>query len=668
MARSGPRKKTGRLRRSDTMKLNIAYNNPNTYVVILVDAVLLFLAYLFSYWLKFETISPTPEVYLFFWQSVIPVIVLKLVVFAFYGLQAGMWRYTSVTDFLNIVKATLVSFAMIMVVVLFYFYANITGIVSRSVFIIDAILTITLISSFRLGIRLYYSRGLSARALLSAFKPSGVRRRLGGIPAVIYGANERGELLLRSLTEHRDHAHYEPLGFIDDNQIYAGSQIHGYPVFGPLPKLDEITARFGVRELLVASRLSGGDLERINDFCRGLNVVCRVVPAYLDSEHLAAIDASQLRDIMIEDLLNRDPVTIDYSAMEQALKGACVMVTGAGGSIGSQLAAQIAEFGPKTLVLVDKSENYLYELEIGMGRFAGSPIRFDYQCADVTDERRMDRLMVATRPRYVFHAAAHKHVPLMEANKEEAIRNNIGGIKVMATLAQKHGVERFILISTDKAVRPSNAMGATKRICELYIKSLAGRGGTLFMAVRFGNVLASNGSVIPLFMRQIENRGPVTVTDPDVERFFMTIPEAVLLILQAGATGSQGDLYVLDMGEPVRILDLARKMITLAGFQPDKDIDIVFTGLRPGEKLTEALTGEGESMEPAGHPKINRVVNRRNVWEGVEQLVDTALQQCADDPEKTFRDILGWLERNGEESEGQGARVVPLAARARSAK
>ncbi|VAX23260.1 UDP-N-acetylglucosamine 4,6-dehydratase, partial [hydrothermal vent metagenome] len=442
-----------------------------------------------------------------------------------------------VVDLLNILKATAVSSAIIMIGVLFYYYTAITGTFSRTVFFIDAINTVVFIGMFRLAIRIYYNNDQGFSGLLNIIKPSRTKSGDGGgIPILIYGANERGELLLRSLTSGARPHHYDPVGFMDDDQQYWGGNIHGYPSFGGMDSFEDVITRFSVKELMVASQLAGEKLEKINTECRRLNVVCRVVPSYLDSSHVT-IDASLLRGIQIEDLLDREPATIDYSKIESFLKGGRVLITGAGGSIGSQLAVHIAQFGPSRLILVEKSENYLYELGLKLKEFSSGSIRFSYNCVDITNEGQMDRLFAREKPQYLFHAAANKHVPLMETNIETAITNNIGGIKAISGLADKHGVERFILISTDKAVNPVNVMGATKKICELYVQNMASKSATSFMTVRFGNVLASNGSVAPLFLRQIENRGPVTVTDKNVKRYFMTIPEAVLLILQAAGMG-----------------------------------------------------------------------------------------------------------------------------------
>ncbi|MBI4665216.1 MAG: polysaccharide biosynthesis protein [Nitrospinae bacterium] len=618
------------------MKARIAIRNPHTYIVLATDAALIFVAYWLAYWLRFET--GAGEVNDFFWRTAPAVIALKLVVFAFYGLESGMWRYTSLVDLINLVKAVAVSFATIMVGLFFWYYSSAAGMVSRSVFIIDSINTLALVGLFRVSIRLYYSRGLGMKTLLNALRPSRAGKREGGMPAVIYGANERGELLLRGMTGGEWAGRYDLVGIIDDNQQFSGSSIHGYTVLGSMDNFEDIVTRLGVRELLVASQLSGEKLEEMNTACRAHNVTMRVIPAYLDGEH-GKIDVSHLRNIQIEDLLNREPVSIDFSRVEGLLKGKRVLITGAGGSIGAQLARQIAEFGPSKLALVDVCENYLYHLGVNMNGFTGS-MPISYHCADVADSARMDMVFAEERPQFVFHAAAHKHVPLMEMNKGEAVRNNVGGIVALSALAEKYGVERFVLISTDKAVDPSNAMGATKRMCELYIKSRSRNAKTIYMAVRFGNVLGSNGSVVPLFLKQIEDMGPVTVTHPDVERYFMTIPEAVLLILQTGAMGGQGGLFLLDMGEPVKIADLAKKMIRLAGFEPGRDIEIKYTGLRPGEKLQEFLNGDGETLGATAHPKIRTVVGGDEALDGVEELARWAVDNCLEDGEGVYHQIL----------------------------
>lgn len=621
------------------MNIRIAFKNPHTYIVMAADAALLFLSYYLAYWLRFETIAPTAEVHRFFLETAPAVVLVKLAVLTVYGLESGMWRYTGLVDLINLIKASTVSFVILMVAVFFLYYGVAAGTVSRSVFIIDTINTIILIGMFRLSIRLYYSGGLDLNSLASALTPSSAAKRGGGggIPALIHGANERGELLLRSLMGNESGGAYNVVGFVDDNPGFDGAHIHGHPVLGSVDNLPNIAPRFHIRELLVASRLSGGELERISSICREIGVKVRIVPSYHDAQH-GKIDLSHLRSIQIEDLLNRDPVSIDYTQVERMISGKRVLITGAGGSIGTQLAAQVAEFKPSRLILVDICENYLYQLGVTLEAERPS-VDAKLVCLDVTDEERMDRLFLEEKPHFVFHAAAHKHVPLMELNKGEAVRNNVGAIKTLTRIADRHGVERFVLISTDKAVNPANIMGATKRICELYVGEMARNSRSSFMTVRFGNVLGSNGSVAPLFIRQIEAMGPVTVTHPDMERYFMTIPEAVLLILQAASFSGQGDLYLLDMGEPVKITDLAKKMIRLAGYEPNREIKIEYIGLRPGEKLNEELLGGGEALSPTSHPKIKRVTAKVPAI-NVEELVEYSLKNCLADPEGVNNELM----------------------------
>ncbi len=626
--------------------MKIAYKNPNTYIIIAVDAILLYFSLWLAHWLRFESLD---NYYYqnFFPKMVFPIVLVKLVVFAAYGLQSGMWRYTSVIDLLNIIKATFVSFLIIVLGLVYYYYPDLSGNFSRAVLIIDFITTIFFISAFRLSIRLYHTTGHDVKTLLNSLKPSwAFKTSHKGIPALIYGAGERGELLLRSLMNQPKASHYQILGLISADPRHGGVNIHGYPVLGGLEHMEKFVGEHSVKEVLVAARISGDNFEEIHSICRAHNIEVRVVPPYFDGRH-NKIDVTSLRNMQIEDLLGRNPVSIDFSKIEKMFKGRRALITGAGGSIGSQLAMRIAEFGPSQIVMVDKGENYLHQLEVELCKYSDS-IDLVYCCANIVNQEKMASVFDTYKPEFVLHAAAHKHVPMMERNMDEAIRNNIGGMKVVSNLADKFGVKRFILISTDKAVNPGNVMGVTKRICELYLQNIAQTSKTHFMAVRFGNVLGSNGSVVPLFMKQIEHRGPVTVTHQNMTRYFMTIPEAVLLILQSIAMEKQGGLFLLDMGEPVKILDLAKKMILMGGFEVDKDIDIVFTGLRPGEKMEEELIGAHEQAEKTTHPKIDKIRIEGEPWAGVEKLVDQALRQVTSDPDGAYRDIISWLKKPDE--------------------
>jgi FlaA1/EpsC-like NDP-sugar epimerase len=614
--------------------------NPNVYLVLIADTAIFAFSYYLAFRLRFESLNEFEARYAANFLPTVPWIVLiKVVVFGYLGLHRGMWRYTSLVDLIKILKASAASFVLSILFMFLYLYPQTQF--SRSVFIIDMVITAGLVSLFRVMIRiLYSSSGPPRGALVSAL--FGLRTRgKDGIPVAVYRADERGALFLRNLLSDPRGHHLRPIGLIDNDPRHGGAFIHGLPVLGPSAMLPEIAGRFGLRELLVVSRLGGEEFETLSRLCRELNIHMRVTPAFLD-ERRGGLDATTLRDARIEDLLSRDPVEIDYSTVEKTFKGKRVLITGAGGSIGAQLSKQIAEFSPAALILVDKAENYLFQLEVELSaRFSGLEVA--YRVLDVTNLARMEKIFKTYRPDFVFHAAAHKHVPMMERDREEVILNNVGGMKTMADLSCAHGVKKFILISTDKAVNPANAMGVTKRVCELYMYHKNKTAPTDFLAVRFGNVLGSNGSVAPLFMRQIENRGPVTVTHPDIERFFMTIPEAVLLILQTVTIGLRGELYILSMGAPVKIRELAEKMIRLAGFTPGMDIDVVYTGLRPGEKLSEELTSEIETLQDTSHPKIKKVVVKGTPWAGIDREVDRWMRDCAREPESTYRLMADWV-------------------------
>jgi FlaA1/EpsC-like NDP-sugar epimerase len=623
--------------------LRIALKNPNTWLVLFVDALIFGVAYFLAYWLRFEDFDH--PAYDFFRASVWYVVLVKMGVAVAYGLESGMWRYTGLNDFVRIVKATTVSFLVIIVGTIYSYYPDLVGSFSRSVFVLDAILATGLLTLFRLLIRWYYSREGSVAALVRDITPRGTTSRARtideGTPAVIYRADDRGELLLRSLASAAGGRRYRVFGFVDDNPALTGSSIHGFRVLGTPDGLEKIVNDFSLKEILVASVVNAAAMERLNEIARRFDLTIRVAPAYLDRDK-REVSAASLRKIQIDDLLSREPVTIDTPEIARILAGKRVLVTGAGGSIGGELVRQIASYGPAQLILVDKSENYLHEQEMALAPPAGTDVA--YYCVDITRREKMARIFADRRPQIVFHAAAHKHVPMMERNRDEAIRNNVGGMKVVGDLTVAHGAERFILISTDKAVDPANVMGATKRACELMMGAYAaGKPATRFMAVRFGNVLGSNGSVIPLFMAQIKRGGPLTVTHRDVTRYFMTIPEAVGLVLETGTMGGQGELFMLDMGAPVSILSVAEKMIRLAGFTPYTDIDIVFTGLRPGEKLEEVLVGAGEKSLPTAHGKVNKVIDHTPDPVDVARRVERLLTLCDTAPGEAADALMAWV-------------------------
>jgi len=419
---------------------------------------------------------------------------------------------------------------------------------------------------------------------------------------LLIGAGQAGVVVAREIVSRPDLA-LHPVGFLDDDNLKVGSRIGGLPVLGRIDEVVEIAARKRVtRVLITIANAAGPQIRAITMRCRDAGLETKIIPGIYEivGDH---VNLSRIREVAIEDLLGRKPVQLDEDQVNTSIRDSVVMVTGAGGSIGSELCRQVCRYAPARLVLVERFENALFEIHREL--VASYPgLTIDPQIGDVTDARRMEQVLSAARPRIVFHAAAHKHVPMMEANPGEAAKNNIGGTRLVADLADRYGVERFVLVSTDKAVNPTSVMGATKRVAEIYMQALAQRSATRFVTVRFGNVLGSSGSVIPIFKQQIAAGGPVMVTHPDMQRYFMTIPEASQLVLQAGAMGDGGEIYVLDMGEPVKIVDLARDLITLSGLRPGEDIEIKFNGIRPGEKLFEQLTTDAEHADKTRHPKI----------------------------------------------------------------
>jgi FlaA1/EpsC-like NDP-sugar epimerase len=422
-------------------------------------------------------------------------------------------------------------------------------------------------------------------------------------------------MLLREIAR-RHAARYEPVGFLDDDRRKHGRNIHGIAVLGAVEELPALAKYRGVRDVIIAApSATGAQMRTIVEHCKAAGVSFKTIPGI---DHLidGRVTVSQLREVAIEDLLGRDPITLDMAAISHVMSGRTVLVSGAGGSIGSEICRQVCRFDPAALVLVERSENNLFNIHRELER-TFPHVRIVPRLADVADLPRMDEVFASHRPAVVFHAAAHKHVPMLEWNPGEGVQNNVFGTKAMADLSDQYRVDRFVMVSTDKAVNPTSVMGTTKRIAEIYVQALARRSRTKFVTVRFGNVLGSAGSVIPIFREQIARGGPVTITDPEMRRYFMTIPEASQLMLQAGAMGDGGEIFILDMGEPVKIIDLARDLITLSGLEPGVDIEIQFTGLRPGEKLFEEISVDAENAEKTRHPKIFVGRSRTITWEVV---------------------------------------------------
>jgi len=571
--------------------------NKNFWVMLTGDVFLLVAAYVLSYLLRFEFSLSTIDLAILK-KSIIPIVVCKLIFFYLFKLYRGMWRYTSILDLINIIKATLVSSLTIIAVILILF--RFQGF-PRSIFIIDAVLTLIFISGFRLIVRLCLSSNNYRNIFNKNLEKKG--RRL-----IIIGAGDAGEKMLREI---RDNARlkYEIVGFLDDDSNKAGLLIHGVPVLGSIAEAKEIVDRENIEEILIAiSFATGKQMKRIVEICKQAKVKYKTIPGageLIDGR----VSVKSIRDVAYEDLLGREPVHLQKEKIGQYLKGKRVLITGGGGSIGSELCRQIAHYSPACLIILDRTEKNLYDIEMDMWRDF-SYIKYFPVLGDIRHKVEIEGIFKKYIPDVVFHAAAYKHVPMIETNPWEAVYNNILGTKNVIETAHDSEIERFVLVSTDKAVNPTNVMGASKRVTELIMQAHANSGATKFMAVRFGNVVGSSGSVIPFFKKQIERGGPVTVTHPEVTRYFMTIPESVQLILQAGAMGEGGEIFVLDMGTQVKIVDIARDLIRLSGFEPERDIEIKFIGLRPGEKLYEELIVVGEEIDQTGHNKI-LILNHR---------------------------------------------------------
>ena len=576
----------------------MALMNRNRWWMLGVDALLLAVALAGSFWLRFD--FTVPALYLrSAWQILGFILGLRLLLLVASGVYRGEWRYISVGDLMAIARAVtwgtlLIAFCSFLLPRLGWQQrwpaAWLDGYPFK-VLVGEWLGDIILIGGFRLFLRLF-------KQYRSTIRYRDIERKR----VMVIGAGDAGEMVARQMLAHPEYG-YLPVAFIDDDAKKKGRQIHGIPIVGGRDRLNEAIGLKHVEEIIIAIPSAPGTVVReVVEHCKQAKVRFKIVPGIKEIIE-GDVNIGQIREVELEDLLRREPVTSDLDDVSQYLRGKTVLITGAGGSIGSELCRQVAGFGPKRLVLLGRGENSIYEMDIEL-RTSFRGLGYSVVIGDVNDGVRMRQVFSEFHPDVVFHAAAHKHVPMMEHNPGEAVKNNILGTQTVAELAVRHGVKRFVMISTDKAVNPSSVMGATKRLAEEVVRSLGSQRRTKFIVVRFGNVLGSRGSVVPLFKKQIAAGGPVTVTHPQIERFFMTIPEAVHLVLQAGAMGAGGDVFVLDMGKPVKIVDLARDLIKLSGLEPDRDIKIEFTGLRPGEKLFEELFTAEEDMNATRHSQI----------------------------------------------------------------
>lgn len=562
----------------------LKYRKYKRIFILMADVLLIFLSFVMANMLLHEFRVPLIDQGTFSFYGVVIPLSYVLVFYAF-GLYQSLWTVAGYYDYRNVVMANVISGLTVNLLSILLF----NGLISISVIIMGSIMALTGTLAVRMYFRIY-------RRLLLEKLPRKGDDHPGLKKVLIIGAGQAAAMIIKEIRNHRE-LFMEVVGLVDDSEFKQGSSIAGYKVLGKAKEIPVLVEKLEVDEILFAiPSLSHEDRRRVLDIAKTTKARLKTLPGIYEMVE-KGINISSIRDVEISDLLGRKEIKLNNDKISEYIKGKTVMVTGGGGSIGSELCRQIAALQPKKLIILDIYENNAYAIENELKR-KYPEMHLLTLIASVRDQKKIDRIFKAEKPETVFHAAAHKHVPLMETSPEEAIKNNVFGTLNVALAARNFGTEKFILISTDKAVNPTNIMGASKRLCEMIVQTLdADAEKTEFVAVRFGNVLGSNGSVIPLFKEQIKNGGPVTLTHKDIVRYFMTIPEAVQLVLQAGSYAQGGEIFVLDMGDPVRIYDLAENLIRLSGYEPHEDIEIKVTGLRPGEKLYEELLMAEEGLE-----------------------------------------------------------------------
>lgn len=594
--------------------------NPRAALAFAHDIVAAVVAWTGAFWLRFNLEIPEPYLTMLL-ESLLWAIPLQAVVFWRFGLYRGIWRYASLPDLKRILLAVGITALAIPAVIVMLRLP-----VPRSVLVLDPVLLAMIMGGSRVIYRMWKERRL--RSL------TGGQRE----PVVVIGADEAAASLLKDLARS---AQWRVAAVFDDDPTKIGRQLHGIAVVAALKDLPQHLDRLGVHHAIIAMPAATHTARRrAVEICSGLGLKVLTVPSY-DDLVSGKVTVSQIRHVELDDLLGRNPVVLDASGLKDWIENRTIMVTGAGGSIGSELCRQIARFKPRRLVLFELSEFALYTVE---QEFRRTQPETPVVCAigDVKDTVRVEQIIAMHKPSVIFHAAAYKHVPLMETdNAWQAVRNNVTGTHVVASAAIRNGVEKFVLISTDKAVNPTNVMGASKRLAELVCQTLQAADGTRFVMVRFGNVLGSTGSVIPKFREQIAAGGPVTVTHPEIRRYFMSIPEAAQLVIQAGLMGRGGEIFVLDMGEPVLIADLARDLIRLSGFS-ENEIRIDYTGLRPGEKLYEELLADDEMGLPTPHPKLRIAQATQENGEWLARLLDWLNPPQPRSDDEVRRDLARW--------------------------
>ncbi|MGV8905494.1 MAG: polysaccharide biosynthesis protein [Acetobacterium sp.] len=579
--------------------MNLEKNQQISKIMILMvcDLIVFFMSYYFAFLLRYNFEMPRDT----FWNLGIflgMAIFIKLVVFMFTQMYSTLWRYASIEEIVQIMLAVFIANVL---ATLFFLAMNIE--IPGSVMILTLMLDFVFVG----GVRIFYRiiRRMSLRQRKEKMDSSEcIENR-----TLIFGAGEAGVKILKELLASSKR--YKVVGFLDDDPYKKGKRLNGIPILGGREFFKKVCGEKQANLIIIACPSTPSkDIKAVAELANATGIQVKILPNFGEILNYD-ISLSRLRDLQIEDLLNRDEIVLDKKQISAFIKDKVVMITGGAGSIGSELCRQIIRYNPKKIIIVDIYENSLYFLELELNIFLAKRARkiqsnttIELEIGSVRDKARVNDLFEAYKPQVVFHAAAHKHVPMMEKTPKEAVKNNIFGTKNLLDACVKHHVEKFVQISTDKAVKPTNVMGTTKRVCEMLVQTYNQTNNTDFVAVRFGNVLGSNGSVIPIFKEQIAQGGPVTVTDKNIERFFMTIPEATQLVLQAGSIAKGGEIFVLDMGEPVKIVELAENMIKLSGFEPYTEMPIVFTGLRPGEKLYEELSYDPRGFDPTRHKDI----------------------------------------------------------------
>ncbi|MDX2091176.1 MAG: nucleoside-diphosphate sugar epimerase/dehydratase [Kofleriaceae bacterium] len=602
-------------------------------LLTILDVITLSIAYWLAFLFRFEFSLPSAQLDLLLvnWPYVVVAHYAALYVMK---VPRMSWRYMTMRDSIRIAMA--IALSTMLLIVVRAAGPQLTG--HKLIFLPFGVIAINCVLVF-VGL-------VSARALVRLRGERIDRKKRAPETGdrhnvLLIGAGEAGVLVAREIANRPDLG-LTPVGFLDDDVLKRGSSIGGLAVLGTTTDVKAVADRMNTkRALITIANANGAQIRRITELCRAAGLETKIIPGIYEIVG-DKVNLSRIREVAIEDLLGREPVRLDEAVVGGSIRSRVVMITGAGGSIGSELCRQVCRFGPQRLVLVERFENALFEIHRELtNAFPHVPI--EPRVADVCDTERMRHVFESTRPSLVFHAAAHKHVPMMEWNPGEAVKNNVGGTRCVADLADHFGVERLVLVSTDKAVNPTSVMGATKRVAEIYIQALSQRSQTRFVTVRFGNVLDSAGSVIPIFREQLAKGGPLTVTHPDMTRYFMTIPEASQLVMQAGAMGQGGELFILDMGEPVRILDLARDLIALSGLRPFEDVEIRFSGIRPGEKLAEELSTEAERAEKTKHPKIFIGRIKPHEWDSVVRAVHDIVDVARTGDGEQVRAMLGQI-------------------------